>query len=366
MNLAEKNDIIIAVCLSYAALCRLSKGIKLISAESAVHMKIDTDKVNPVEVDTTTASDIQTQPIKWLYEPYIPLGTAVVLIGDGGEGKSFYTLALAAAISRGQLLPGMTTPFPASDIIVSNAENPWPTVIKPRLEMLGADCSKIHRINDNGKRLTLTDDRIEAAIRKHNVKLTIIDPMQSHLPHSISMGRAESVRPMLTHLEHVAEQTQSAILLVGHVTKGRGKAQHRGLGSVDIVNSVPSVLYLGKAESLDRDVRAVAHGKSNFAELGPTNLFRLNKKDSFQWLGESKITPDDIMNFSASKARGDKSRLDEAVDFLTDLLSEGDVPANEAIEIADEAGIAKITLERARKAANIQSKRVDGHWIWGL
>ena len=211
----------------------------------------DSANGNLVDVDTTTASDIQTQPINWLYEPYIPLGTAVVLIGDGGEGKSFYTLALAAAMSRGRALPGMAAPFPASDVIVSNAENPWPTVIKPRLETLGADCSRIHRINDSGKRLTLTDERIEAAIRKHNVKLMVIDPIQSHLPHSTSMGRAESVRPMLTHLERVAERTQSAILLVGHVTKGRGKAQHRGLGSVDIVNSVPSVLYLGKAESLD-------------------------------------------------------------------------------------------------------------------
>jgi hypothetical protein len=41
---------------------------------------------------------------------------------------------------------------------------------------------------------------------------------------------------MLTHLENVAERTNSAFLLVGHVTKGNGKAQHRGLGSIDILN----------------------------------------------------------------------------------------------------------------------------------
>ena len=321
-----------------------------------------------VEVDTTTASNIESQPISRLYEPYLPLGAAVVLTGDGGDGKSFYTLALATAISRGLPLPGMDAGFPASDIIISNTENQWAKVIKPRLEMLGADCTKIHHININGKRLTLSDDRIEAAIRKHNAKFFVIDPMQDHLPSGTSMGRTESVRPLLSHLGDVAERTQSTILLVGHITKGRGKAQHRGLGSVDIVNAVPSVLYLGKAENLDRDVRAVCHGKSNYAELGATQLFRLNKKDGFQWLGESDITPDDILNFNASKGRGeDKSRIDEAADFLMELLSEGEaVSATEAMELADEAGIAKRTVERARAAMDVKAKRVEGHWMWHL
>jgi hypothetical protein len=36
-------------------------------------------------------------------------------------------------------------------VIIQNTENPWPTVIKPRLEMLGADCIKIYAINDSEK-----------------------------------------------------------------------------------------------------------------------------------------------------------------------------------------------------------------------
>ena len=42
------------------------KRIGVLYYADMAYMKIDTDKVNPVEVDTTTASDIQTQPIKWL------------------------------------------------------------------------------------------------------------------------------------------------------------------------------------------------------------------------------------------------------------------------------------------------------------
>jgi len=323
---------------------------------------------NLPEVDTTTASEIQTQPINWLYPPFIPLGTAVVLIGDGGYGKSFYSLALAAAISRGLPLPGMEKALlPPSDVIVQNAENPWPSVLKPRLEMLGADCTKVHRINDGGKRLTLTDDRIEAAIIKHNAKLVILDPIQSWLPDSFSMNRSESVRPALMHLEQVAARTGSAILLVGHVSKGRGKAQHRGLGSVDIVNAVPSVLFLGRAEGLDPDVRVVAHGKSNFDRLGSSTMFRLCKDSGFSWEGQCEdITPDDIMSFNASKSREDKGKVTEAMDFLEDVLADEDLPTAEVLEMASEMGISKRTLERARKEAGVKSRKVDGVWMLSL
>ena len=167
--------------------------------------------------------------------------------------------------------------------------------------MLGADCTRIHRINENTKRLTLTDKRIEAAIRKHNAKLVVLDPIQSLLDERFSMNRSESVRPALMHLERVAERTDSTIILVGHISKGRGSAQHRGLGSVDIVNAVPSVLCLGKAEGLESDVRAVAHLKGNYTELGVTQLFRLSKAEGFSWAGEdATITPEDIMNYSIS------------------------------------------------------------------
>jgi hypothetical protein len=350
------------MCLSIRGFLRLSKLLKLISGERILIMANESINENIVEVETTTASDIRSKPVAWLLNPYIPLGTVTVLLGDGGLGKSFATLAIAAAISKGRLLPGMETPFPASDVIIQNAENPWATVIKPRLEMLDADCFRIHSINDTDKRLTLTDERIEAAIRKHNAKFMVIDPIQSHLSENFSMNRAESVRPALLHLERIAERTQSAIMIVGHISKGRGKAQHKGLGSVDIVNAVPSVLLLGRAEGLAPDERAISHLKGNFTELGSTQIFRLNKTDGFQWLGESGITPDDIINYNAKKEKEDKSKIDEAVDFLTEILADGALPTAEVIEMAEEAGISKRTLERARREAGVKSKKMDGVW----
>jgi predicted ATP-dependent serine protease len=342
------------------------KALKLIRGERLLAVNTENLDNNIVDVETTTASEIYSKPITWLLNPYLPIGTVSILLGDGGLGKSFVTCAIAAAISNGQLLPGMETPFPASDVIIQNAENSWASVIKPRLEMLGADCTKIHSINDSGKRLTLTDGRIESAIRKHSAKFVVIDPIQSYLAENFSMNRAESVRPALMHLERVAERTQSAIMVIGHISKGRGKAQHKGLGSVDIVKAVTSVLLLGRAEGLEPDERVICHLKGNFTELGMSQKFRLNKTNGFQWVGESDITPDDIINYNAKKEKEDKSKIEEAADFLSEILAGGALPTAEVIELAEDSGIAKRTLERARKEMGVKSEKVDGVWTMGM
>ena len=37
-------------------------------------------------------ANVQTEPVEWLWYPYIPLGKLTVLQGDPGEGKSTFAL----------------------------------------------------------------------------------------------------------------------------------------------------------------------------------------------------------------------------------------------------------------------------------
>jgi hypothetical protein len=164
-------------------------------------------------------------------------------------------------------------------------------------------------------------------------------------------------------LEHIAERTHSAILIVGHLNKSRGSAQHRALGSVDIINAVPSALFLGKVSGYDDDVRVVAHGKSNFVELGESQMFRLSKTKGFEWLGECDATADDV---TASKRESRSGKTEEAADFLRDLLSENAMSAVEVEELAENSGISERTLKRAKKIADVKTARVDGHWVWSI
>jgi len=179
---------------------------------------------------------------------------------------------------------------------------------------------------------------------------------------------------MFMHLERVAQRTQSAVILVAHINKGRGKAQHKALGSVDIVNAVVSAMCLGKAEGLDEDVIALAHLKANLTKFAKTRLFRLSEADGFSWLGESDLTPEDILGFKGARSSYDdedfesigKSKLEEAKDFLFDILESGSVPAAEAIETAEDEGISKITLDRARKSIGVKATKIKDCWVWSI
>lgn len=316
-----------------------------------------------LDVDTISLAHVESKALAWLWERYIPSGAVTLCFGDGGVGKSFLSLAIAAAVTRGWPLPGEAQePKQPGNVIVQNAENALPTVVKPRLELLGADCERVHCINESERRLTLSDERIEAAILKHNAKLMILDPVQAYLGGAVSMNRAESVRLVLTQLAQMAERTKCAILLAGHLNKGTGKANYRGLGSVDMFNSVPSVLYLGRPD--DDDERVMVQGKNNLTEAGPSLMFRLSKATGFEWLGECDTTLEELLARKRPGRGG--GRLEEAEDFLQEILAGGDAAAADIMVWAQENGISEKTLRRAKKNLGVKATRKDERWIWSL
>ena len=99
------------------------------------------------ELKMLTMSEIQPEPVNWLWEPYIPSGKISMIQGDGEMGKTTVALAIAAAVSTGIALPGGFAFDAPARVIVQNAEDSYNQTIRPRLEMLGADCDMIHAID---------------------------------------------------------------------------------------------------------------------------------------------------------------------------------------------------------------------------
>ena len=184
-------------------------------------------------VEIIRMSEVDTQTVEWLWEPYIPFGKVTIVQGNPGEGKTTFALRLAAACTTGGTLPGMK-PLPPFQVIYQTAEDGLGDTVKPRLIEAEADLDRVLVIDEAKRELTLSDERIEKAITQNGARLIILDPIQAYMGEKTDMNRANEVRPMFRRLADVAERTGCAVILIGHLNKAAGgQSAYRGLGSID-------------------------------------------------------------------------------------------------------------------------------------
>ena len=175
------------------------------------------------ELKIISLSEIKTEEVKWLWYPYIPFGKVTIVQGDPGEGKTTFVLSVIAALTHGETLPECETGLPPMNVIYQTAEDGLADTIKPRLEAVGADCSRVQTIDDSQSMLTLTDQRLEEAIHSIDAGLLVLDPLQAYLGSGVDMHRANEIRPIMKKLSAVAERTGCAVVLIGHMNKASGE-----------------------------------------------------------------------------------------------------------------------------------------------
>ena len=128
------------------------------------------------ELRILSIDEIEPERVLWLWKPYIPLGKICVVMGNPGVGKSSAALAIAAGLTRGAM-PGESDVDAPSSVIYQTAEDGYADTVKPRLQRLGADCSRVFMVVDRELPLTLMDGRIEQAIAQSGAKMFIADPL---------------------------------------------------------------------------------------------------------------------------------------------------------------------------------------------
>lgn len=166
-------------------------------------------------------------------------------------------------------------------------------------------------------------------------------------------------------LAKLAEKHGCAILLVRHLSKqSGGKAIFRGLGSVDLTGAVRSEILAGALPD-DPDARAMVHIKSNVGRMGRALGYSIDGQGRFEWRGESQITSADLL---AAPAGPNESKLNEACQWLTDVLSPGARRQEEIQGLAKAEGIAIATLRRAKETLRVASRKdgLAGPWMWAL
>lgn len=264
-------------------------------------------------------TEIQETVVEWLWYPFIPFGKVTLVQGDPGQGKTWLAMYLAAACTNRKELPN-ELPMDPFNVFYQTAEDGIGDTIKPRLVLCGADMERVRVIDEEESMLSLTDPRLEMAIKQNNAKLVIMDPIQAYLGADVDMNRANEIRPLFRYLGGVAERTGAAIVLIGHLNKNAGtQANYRGLGSVDISAAVRSILLVGKVEKeTERDVRVVIQTKSSLAPK-PTPVAFTLEHNTLEWIGEYEITEQELMSGKSGKQK--ETKLDQAIKLIRQTLT---------------------------------------------
>lgn len=305
----------------------------------------------PVRTDT-----VEAQEVNWLWRPYIPRGMVTLLEGDPGLGKSWISLAIATALSRGEGLPGMPATVPQKTLLC-NAEDSLEYSIVPRLCKLGADRSQIFFLPDVLELGPEGLGHLEEFMRDVAATVLFIDPIVAYLGSKVDMHRANEVRPIMAGLGVLAERTDSAIIVVRHLRKGgdgNGKRIYAGLGSIDFSASVRSVLQVEGSKSGDR---VIHHIKCNIGGQGPSITYKVGD-NGFEWGGV--YNPEDFSGVCRTPAAKNRAQ-----DWLREVLANGPLSAAQAMEMATAKGLSMTTIKRAKEGVVRSFQTAEG-WYWEL
>lgn len=313
------------------------------------------------DLELIRMSDIQPEEVQWLWYPYIPLGKLTVIQGDPGEGKTTFVLAMVAALTKGEALPERE-PLDPVNILYQTAEDGLADTIRPRLDALGADCSRVLVIDESKRELSLSDERIRQAMEETGAKLLVLDPLQAYLGAEVDMHRANEVRPILKRLGSVAEQMGCAVVLIRHLNKMQGqKSGHRGMGSVDFQAAARSVLLVGRTKE-DPQLRIVVPDKSSLAPEGESIAFALDPEQGFQWKGYCAYNAEELLGGSTKQVQTKTMQAEETLRNLLDKPA----PAEEILRRITAVGISERTLMTAKKNLGVLSEKRGGQWFWRL
>jgi hypothetical protein len=314
-------------------------------------------------------SEVEAEEVTWLWPARIPLGKVTLLEGDPDEGKSCIAVDAAARVTTGSPFPLESEGRPPAGVVYLTAEDGLGDTIRPRLDAAGGDATRV-AVFPLEALPTLGDPggiaRIEAAIRRVDAKLVVVDPFMAFVTERVDSYKDHHLRRLLTPLAALAQRTGVAVLAIRHLTKDdKRRAKYRGGGSIGLIGAARSAL-LAAPDPDDETTKVLAVVKHNLAPLAPALGYRLVSAGAaprVEWLGPTHHAADDLAGAFDAEER---SAFDEAIDFLRTALGTGSRPAREVTNEAQDAGIAPRTLERARRQVCAKPTRDASRWYWTL
>lgn len=320
-------------------------------------------------------ADVRPEPITWIWPGRLAAGKLALLVGDPGLGKSWITLDVAAHVSTGRTWPdGSAAPIP-SHVLLMSGEDGVADTIRPRLDALGADVTRVHhlavlRAGDQERAIQLADtDMVEQAIAETGARVLIIDPVSAYLGTTDSHRDAE-VRGLMAPLALLAERTGVAILGVMHLCKSSQRpAIYRAVGSIAFAAAARIVLAV--APDPDRDGRRiVASIKSNLSAPSAALAYTLTD-GRLAWEADPVSNVDVDALLAGPITPRDVAEMTDAEQVMLELFEDvaaWPMKARLALAAGEAHGVHPRTLQRTARKLGVRMMRTGfgrgGRWVW--
>lgn len=331
-------------------------------------------EVRPEVADAFTClSEVEPEPVEWLWPGVIPRGKLASIAGDPEVGKSYLTAEIASRVARGERFPFSDQAGDPEHVLVLSAEDDVRDTIKPRVDAAGGDHGRVKALEGVPHEGRLepwkaSDKRHRAflamALKDYDPGLVVVDPVAAFLG-SANAHKNSQVRSVLGPLAEMAALFDTAFLLVRHLRKAVARSViHMGNGSIGFAGAVRSEVLVGRDPEEPED-RVLVPIKNNLAEKRAPLGFRITD-DGIVFTGvRSGLSPEDVLEVDVQ----DHPERDRAILWLQEVLGEGPRPAREVQEAAERADISRRTLNRAKRDLGVRSVKAqeeDGPWRWEL
>lgn len=340
-----------------------------------VHFGIRTEETTAaVTLRLTSAADIKSRPVKWMWAERLPVGSLSLLCGREGIGKTIFAYTQVAALTRGSL-EGEHHGTPRN-VIVAATEDSWAHTIRPRLVAAGADLARVFRVEAvtrDGSELPVLlprdIDALAAVVVEKEVVLVLLDPLMSRIAGKLDTHKDADVRQALEPLASLADNTGAAVLGIIHVNKGTSKDPLNIVMGSRAFTSVPRAA-LHVAEDPDNvNGRVVGQSKNNLGRMDlPVLTFEIADcvaelseegeeihTGRLRWTGESAMTIREIVESSGDTKR-QRGAGDRAFEWLKAFMEAhgGAVDSKTARAAAKAEGHSDNAMRTARDGLGVE------------
>jgi putative DNA primase/helicase len=332
-------------------------------------------------VEILPATAFTVEPIRWIWDGWLARGKLHLLAGAPGTGKTTIGISIAAKITTGGRWPDGSV-AEQGDVLIWTGEDGIADTLLPRFLAAGGDPSRVHFVNGTQEHGTTRPfdpatgmpDLVKAARKLPDLRLVILDPVVAAV--SGDSHKNTETRRGLQPVVDLAAQLDCAVLGITHLSKNTAGREplERVAGSIAF-GAVARVVWATVKPADSEAPRRLVRAKSN---LGPdTGGFEYTLfgapvpghdfgAQRVEWGEALEGTARELMAVEQPDDSGDA--LEDAEEFLLDILRDGPVATKEIRQAAQAHGHKPRTVDRAKQTLGITATKVgfEGGWAWKL